>query len=368
MKGSSQSEDRGGATAKVLNNALSSTDLTIVNVMRVVIFGGTGFIGAHFARYLVEEKPNVEVVLCDRVPLDESRFAPAHVSALRTPRVSFRKLDIRQQIPMDLGDGGVDLIANFAAIHREPGHEASEYFETNLLGAENVCKFAESIHCGTLLFSSSISPYGLSEKARDERSLTVPLTPYGASKLAAEKIHLAWQRGGDQRKLLIVRPGVVFGPGEGGNVTRMIKFLRKGLFVYLGNKSVRKSGVFVKELCRMCDWGLARLEDPEFCNIRPGAAFFNASFGKPPSVEDYVKAIKEVGGYTRPTLSIPFGFIYFCSFFFMGLGGIHPVRMKKLIRPNLILPTFLSELKFQWKWTLKQAMEDWKNEYPVDWE
>lgn len=336
--------------------------------MRVVIFGGAGFIGAHYARHLLEEHPEVQVVLCDRLPLDVTRFAPALVKALGSPRVTFCQIDLRQRIPDSLAEGGVDLVVNFAAIHREPGHEAWEYFETNLLGAENVCRFAEESGCKTILFTSSISPYGPSEKARDERSLPVPATPYGASKLAAEKIHLAWQRGGNERKLLIVRPGVVFGPGEGGNVTRMIKYVRKGLFVYLGNKDVRKAGVFVKELCRMCDWGLERLSDPEFCNIHPGAAFFNASFAKPPSVEDYVKAIKAVGGYTRPTFSIPFKLIYSASFFFMGLGGIHPVRMRKLIRPNLILPTFLSELKYEWKWTLEEALADWKSELPEDWE
>lgn len=336
--------------------------------MRVVIFGGTGFVGAHYARYLVEHRKDVQVVLCDRVPLDETRFSPKLVETLRSDQVIFCQVDLRQRIPDHLGQGGVDLIANFAAVHREPGHEAWEYFETNLLGAENVCKFAEETGCSTILFSSSISPYGPSDKARDERSLTVPSTPYGASKLAAEKIHLGWQRGGKGRKLLIVRPGVIFGPGECGNVTRMIKFLRRGLFVYLGNKDVRKAGVFVKELCRMCDWGLERLSDPEFCNIHPGAAFFNASFAKPPSVEDYVKAIKSVGGYGRPTLSIPFQLLYFVSFFFMGLGGIHPVRMRKLIRPNLILPTFLSELNYSWKWSLEEAFEDWKQEIPEDWD
>lgn len=336
--------------------------------MRVVIFGGTGFVGAHYARHLLEATPGVKVVLCDRVPVDESRFSSALISALRSPNVTFCQVDLRQRIPDHVAAGGVDLIANFAAIHREPGHEAWEYFETNLLGAENVCRFAEDSGCQTLLFSSSISPYGPSEKARDERSLPVPATPYGASKLAAEKIHLAWQRGGTGRKLLIVRPGVIFGAGEGGNVTRMIKFVRKGLFVYLGNQEVRKAGVFVKELCRMCDWGLERLSSPEFCNIHPGAAFFNASFPRPPSVADYVKAIKLVGGYTRPTFSIPFKLIYFASYLFMGLGGIHPVRMRKLIRPNLILTTFLAELNYDWKWTLEEAFADWKQEFPQDWE
>ena len=341
--------------------------LTTVCQMRVVIFGGTGFVCAHYARLLLEKYPEALMVLCDCVPLEESRFAPCLVQVLKSPRLQFRKVDIRQHIPEDLAEGGVDLVANFAAIHREPGHEAWEYFETNLLGAENVCKFAETAGVRRLLFMSSISPYGISEKERDESSLPVPSTPYGASKLAAEKIHLAWQRGGTDRRILIVRPGVIFGAGEGGNVTRMIRFLRKGMFVYLGNKHVRKAGVFVKALCRMCEWGLSRLDDPEFCNIRPGAAFFNASFAPPPSVEDYVRAIRKVGGYGRPVYSVPYWLLYLASHLFMGIGGIHPVRVRKLIRPNLINPTFLTELNYDWEWTLEVAMADWKAEKPDDW-
>ena len=103
----------------------------------------------------------------------------------------------------------------FAAVHREPGHEGHEYYQTNLLGAENVCDWADKVNCQKIIFSSSIAPYGPSEDERNESSLPVPTTAYGGSKLAAEKIHQIWQaKDFDKRQLVIVRPGVVFGPGE----------------------------------------------------------------------------------------------------------------------------------------------------------
>jgi len=336
-------------------------------MQRILLFGGTGFVGCHYARHILETRADAEIVLCDRFPIDESRYSAALVAALRSPRCSFREIDLRQRIPDELLEGGVDLIANFAAVHREPGHKPWEYYETNLLGADNVCEFAERADCRAIVFTSSISPYGPSDLERDEKSLPVPATPYGASKLAAEKIHLGWQRGGQGRKLLVVRPGVVFGAGEGGNVTRMIRFLRRGLFHYLGNREVRKSGIYVKELCRMFEWGLGKLDDPTFCNVRPGSAFFNASFAPPPSVEEYVTAIRDVGEYRRPVISIPFGVVYALSYFAMGFGGIHPVRMRKLIRPNLILPSVLQNLGYAWQWDLRSALADWKKEMPQDW-
>lgn len=335
--------------------------------MQAVIFGGTGFIGVHYARHILESNPDATVLLCDLYPIAESRYAPALVDVLRDPRCRFQIVDVRNSIPLDLVDGPVDLVANFAAVHREPGHDAHEYWQANITGAENVTAFASAVGCRTILFTSSISPYGVSENARDERSLPMPSTPYGSSKYVAEKIHQIWQIQSPGRRLLIARPGVVFGAGECGNVTRMVKFLRLGLFAYFGNQEVRKSGIFVKELCRIFDWGLANLDDESFCNVRPGVALCNCTFDPPPSMKEYVDTIRSVGRFTRPVISVPFQLLYYASFFFMGLGGVHPVRMRKLVRPNLIMPTFLKERKYPWAWSFRAAFEDWKKELPSDW-
>ena len=201
-----------------------------------VIFGGTGFIGINFAKYLREQQLAERIILADLRPPESSAWpeqaselcrqygndgndnSPGHGSDHR-PHVSYVPVDVRQPIDhpdLPSRDDQVDLVANFAAIHREPGHRPEEYFQTNLPGAEQVCSWAEQVGCPRIIFTSSIAPYGPTEEERDENTIPVPVSPYGASKLAAEKIHLAWQRAADDRKLLIVRPGVVFGPGEGG--------------------------------------------------------------------------------------------------------------------------------------------------------
>jgi nucleoside-diphosphate-sugar epimerase len=100
------------------------------------------------------------------------------------------------------------------------------------------------------IFTSSISPYGVSEIIKDESSLPILLSPYGSSKLVAGKIHQVWHaKDIKNRRLLIVRPGVVFGPGEGGNVSRLIEAVIGRYFFLMSNKSIRKAGVYVKELC-----------------------------------------------------------------------------------------------------------------------
>src|SRR5205814_2232047 len=111
--------------------------------------------------------------------------------------------------------------------------------------------------CRTLIFTSSISVYGPTESCKDETSQPVPSSPYGASKLVAERIHIGWQQTFPaERRLLIVRPGVIFGPGECGNVTRLVRAVCGGYFVYCGNRRVRKAGGYVKELCNAVLWTL----------------------------------------------------------------------------------------------------------------
>ena len=222
----------------------------------VVLFGGTGFIGTHLAQLFLKHDPDARIYLVDLKEPRKFPYTELLSSGLRSGKVVFVAHDVRQPIPPGLLPGRVDVIFNLAAVHREPGHQPEEYFETNLLGAENVCAWASEVGSGMLVFTSSISPYGPSEEKKTEKSLPAPVTPYGSSKLGAEKIHMDWQAAQAGRKLLILRPGVVFGPGEGGNVTRLVRSLVNGYFFYLGNRKTIKAAGYVKELCLVAMFGL----------------------------------------------------------------------------------------------------------------
>jgi dTDP-4-dehydrorhamnose reductase len=205
-----------------------------INMETVVIFGGTGFIGTHLSQFLLCDSAVQEIVLADLNPPRSESYTTALQDALASGRVRYLNCDVRQSLHLDAFPHA-DTIFNLAAIHREPGHLASEYYETNLAGAEHVCAYATAAGCTRIVFTSSISPYGPTESRKDEASIPLPETPYGGSKLVAEKIHLVWQASKADRKLLIVRPGVVFGPGEGGNVTRLVRSIVRGYFLYMGN-------------------------------------------------------------------------------------------------------------------------------------
>lgn len=334
-----------------------------------VIFGGTGFIGSHLAAHLLEQQLSSSIYLVDVNPLAPERCQKILQPAVAQGRVRFVPYDVRQPISHPDLPSHADLIVNLAAVHREPGHEPHEYFATNLPGAENVCAWAEKVDCPWIVFTSSIAPYGPTEEIKDETSLPMPVSPYGSSKLAAEKIHLGWQRAEQGRSLTIVRPGVVFGSGEGGNVSRMIKAVLGRYFPYMGNRGTRKAGGYVKELCHALIWVM----NWQAANSKE-TALFNFSMDPAPTVEEYVNTICKVAGVQRFVPSIPYPLLLGASYPIEALCrplGIHqpisPVRIRKLVRSNNIMPKFLREHGYQYRYTLEQALTDWRSENPEEW-
>ena len=129
-----------------------------------VIFGGSGFIGTFFARHLIEEYGLEKVHLFDHESISAKEFEFRKKMVGGYPQIEMIEGDVRKFIDW-MPDEKIDLVANFAAVHREPGHESYEYYECNLLGAENVCDWAERIDCKTIVFSSSIAPMDLVRKS-----------------------------------------------------------------------------------------------------------------------------------------------------------------------------------------------------------
>ncbi len=320
----------------------------------LLIIGSSGFIAQFFLsdRYF---KSNFNFFCIDLIKTKQSTIIQ----------------DVRKKILNRNLSKRIDLIINLAAIHREPGHLANEYFDTNILGAENITEFAEKVDCNRIIFTSSISPYGIEDKLKDEDTVPCPNTPYGSSKLTAEKIHIAWQnRDIKNRILTIVRPGVVFGKGEGGNMSRLVKLIHKNFFLYMGNKDTCKAGIYVKELVNQILW----VHGKQVKNKLPKITLFNATMWPNPSILDYVNTIKKVAGINRFVPSVPywflmcFGFIFEFIFRIIGKQNpFSPVRLRKLVWPNLVKPSFLLKNKYKPIYTLSSALEDWKKEDPQVW-
>lgn len=336
-----------------------------------IIFGGAGFIGSFFARHLLDSQYIQKVYLVDIESINSKNSSFREKLIAEDSRILYVKGDVRRSLDRFCVDGEVALIANFAAIHREPGHKDFEYFETNIIGAENVCKFAEKVSCQNIIFTSSISPYGVSESVKDEATLPAPLTSYGSSKLVAEKIHEIWQaKDLANRRLVIVRPGVVFGPSEDGNVSRLIKAVIHHYFLFMGNKSTRKAGVYVKELCNAMLWVLQEQK-----RNGESISLFNMSMNPGPSIDDYVSAVCKTVGIKRFIPEVPYKLLivvaYAIDAIAKPLGIKHPfspVRVRKLVCSNNIIPTYLVEHGYHFQYSLESAFADWKKDCPEEWQ
>lgn len=333
-----------------------------------VIFGGTGCVGTHLAQHLVEHSQIERIYLADIRGLGQENYVKALAPAMQQGRVICVPCDVRQPLRLDELPQQADLIVNLAAVHREPGHEPQEYYATNLPGAEHVCAYATRVGCRQIVFTSSIAPYGSSDAMRNEDSLPVPETAYGGSKLVAEKIHMAWQQGAPDRKLVILRPGVVFGPGEHANVARLVRSLARGYFLYMGNRDTRKAGVYVKELGHVMQFALEHRqigEDP--------CLLWNVSMDPPPKLSDFVDAICKVAGYRQPRISLPRKLLIAGAYPVAGLAQIFgirqpisPIRVRKLSQSTDIEPHRLRAAGYRFRYTLELAMADWKDDAPED--
>ena len=327
--------------------------------MNYIITGGTGFIGTHLTNLLNEVHPEAKVWNLDIVkPGTPNPVVKNYKPAVRDGEQlgsTYIECDIRKPIgELPFTPTAEDVIFNFAAVHRTPGHEDIEYFETNIRGAENVCAFAEKYGIKNMVFTSSIAPYGASEQLKTENTLPTPNTPYGISKLVAEKIHMAWQKGGEGRTLTIVRPGVVFGRGENGNFSRLYWGIRKHTFAYPGRKDTIKACVYVKELARFILWNVE--ERKTLFDI------FNCTFEPAYTIEQIVKTMKKVTGLSQSVPYIPNSIIMpmaACAKMVGSPMGICPARVKKLQISTNICGKKMAMSGYKFKWTFEEALADW---------
>lgn len=321
----------------------------------VVIFGGAGFIGTHLVNSLL---PGFETIYIADVR--NPCWHPG-TSLPDDERIKYVYCDVRKSIDESLFEPNVDCIFNLAAVHTTPGHATHEYFEANILGAKNICKFAEKCQCKRIIFTSSISVYGPGEDEKNEELIPMPIIPYGTSKIIAEYIHKEWFRNApESRMLTIVRPGVVFGKGEGGNFTRIANALQKGIFAYPGRDDTIKACLYVKDLCKFLKLS---------SNRTPGWYLYNLCYPEKITIKEVVQSFKRTLGYNAPEIVLPYPLITVSAAIanlmplpFIKKMGIVPERIVKLVKSTNISAQKLIKTGFKFDYTLQEAIKDWAHD------
>ena len=327
--------------------------------MNYIIFGGSGFIGTHLIKLLKSEcvKSGDQIYDIDIVMPGEEGVVPGIVETIEG--VNYIRADVRKKLELDIPTTRDDIIFNLAAVHRTPGHKDREYFETNIRGAENVTEYAEKHGIKKILFTSSIAPYGASEKIKYEKTIPTPNTPYGISKLTAEKIHQIWVGKDESRELTILRPGVVFGKGEHGNFTRLYKGIKKRYFFYVGRKDTIKASIYVKDLVGIMKY---RMIDNSF----KGYDIINCTYEPARTIEQTCEAIKKDVGLKRHIFCVPAGLLLFAATILKPIGGkklgLHPDRVKKLMISTNISGKKLARSGYKFRYSFDEAIKDWYND------
>ena len=260
--------------------------------MNIVVVGGSGFIGSCFCRLLEYKKINFKIV--DKVL---SKFYSS-----RTTLADIRSVDI-----LEAAVDHESVLINLAAEHRDDVYPSSLYDEVNVLGAHNLCLIASKKNINTIIFTSSVAVYGFAPVGTDESGEILPFNDYGRTKWEAEEIYKAWQLEDPQgRTLVIIRPTVVFGERNRGNVFNLLRQVATGKFLMVGDGLNQKSMAYVENVAAFMEYAL---------DFKPGIHVYNY-IDKPDftmnSLIEYVN--KLLGKSSAIRLRLPFSVALFIGY------------------------------------------------------
>ncbi len=217
----------------------------------ITILGGSGFIGSRLCLRLSQSKKLFQII--DKAP---SEFFPDKVLSA----------DIRKPLMLSFSADPTVLI-NLAAEHRDNVRPLSLYEDVNVDGAKHVCDLARMKGINKIIFTSSVAVYGFAPLQTNESGLIAPFNDYGRTKWEAEQVYMQWQAEDPKnRTLVIVRPTVVFGERNRGNVFNLLRQIAYGKFVMIGNGLNRKSMAYVENVAAFLEYSL---------DSKPGVHIYN---------------------------------------------------------------------------------------------
>jgi nucleoside-diphosphate-sugar epimerase len=198
---------------------------------KITIIGGSGFVGTSLCKQLSLKQQDFEIIdikMSNQFP-DKCKIGDV------------RDIDsLRQTITGN-------VIVNLAAVHRDDVRDKSEYQRTNVGGAENIASVCEEKGIEKIVFTSTVAVYGFAEPSTGEDGEINPFNEYGRTKFEAEEKLRAWQSKG-QNSLLIIRPTVIFGEGNRGNVFNLLNQIASGKFVMVGKGENKKSMAYIQNV------------------------------------------------------------------------------------------------------------------------
>ena len=221
--------------------------------MLVNVIGGSGFIGSRLVTRL-DSNNNYFFRIIDKQlgVLFPNKTQVADVQDFEC---------LKDSIPPE------SIIINLAAEHRDDVYPIELYDKVNVGGAKNISDIARLKNISKIIFTSSVAVYGFAPLGTNESGVITPFNDYGRTKWEAEKVYQEWQSEDPQnRTLVIVRPTVVFGERNRGNVFNLLKQIASGKFVMVGDGLNRKSMAYVENVAAFLEYSL---------DFKPGVHIYN---------------------------------------------------------------------------------------------
>lgn len=195
---------------------------------KITVIGGSGFVGTNLCRQLLLKRQDFEII-----DLKMSNQFPEKCKIA----------DVRDADALRETITG-DVVVNLAAVHRDDVRDKCEYQRTNVDGAENVALICEEKGIDKIIFTSTVAVYGFAEPGTDESGAINPFNEYGRTKFEAEEKLRKWQAESNN-SLIIVRPTVIFGEGNRGNVFNLLNQIASGKFLMVGKGENKKSMAYI---------------------------------------------------------------------------------------------------------------------------
>ncbi len=220
--------------------------------MQINIVGGSGFIGTRLCTHLKGDEVDFQIV--DKV-----------VSVCFPNKTLLADVRVLESLHSVISKNSI--LINLAAEHRDDVSPLSLYDDVNVHGARNLCLVARKKEVKTIIFTSSVAIYGFAPLGTDESGEVAPFNEYGRTKYAAEQVYKAWQAEDPLiRTLIIIRPTVVFGEQNRGNVYNLLRQIASGKFVMIGDGLNRKSMAYVGNVVAFIQYTLT---------FKPGVYTYN---------------------------------------------------------------------------------------------
>lgn len=153
-----------------------------------------------------------------------------------------------------------DVVVNLAAVHRDNVRDKAEYERTNVDGSENVAFLCSEKGIKKIVFTSTVAVYGFAEPGTDENGIIKPFNEYGRTKYRAEEKLRVWNSSSDN-SLIIIRPTVIFGEGNRGNVFNLLNQIASGKFLMIGNGRNKKSMAYIHNVTAFIEACIAAEQD-----------------------------------------------------------------------------------------------------------